>query len=142
MKDPDHNAKQIAIPMTTITSSNPSCLQALVDNGLVLADARSQTKQALVSYLSEPSVQARVRCVSKPGWHDYSFVLPHRTFQSSTSTDEKTVLQAENKEQQVQQHGNIGNTDRMAGPTSGATCLVIAVSCSASAQALPRLCST
>jgi putative DNA primase/helicase len=94
LQDPNGKTKEIAIPMSTIISSSPSCLTLLSDLGLRLADQDLATRKAIIDYLTNAEVEDRLTNVDRPGWHGDTYVLPHRTFgPPGTNGQGRVVLQ-------------------------------------------------
>lgn len=90
--DPDGKSKEMAIPMTAISSPTQSCLTLLSDLGLRLADQTPTTKKAILDYLTNAEVDDRVTCVPRPGWHGDTYVLQHRTFAPARDQGQSRVV--------------------------------------------------
>lgn len=80
--DDDGRVKQKTIPFELLSGDPGAVCGPLMDQGLTVIATRA-AKQHVVAYLSGCQPDARVRCVTRIGWHDDAYVLPDVVFAPS-----------------------------------------------------------
>lgn len=91
--DPDSQSKELALPMSMINAANSQCIPLLTNHGLVLANQKRQTKDYILEFISSSTVDKRMLCVPRPGWHGNVYVLPNKVFGQQDQSKERPVLQ-------------------------------------------------
>ncbi len=78
-KDPDGLTHSWAMPMSLLAGDGSDYRSRLLSTGLMIAPSR-KARELLTTYIQSSRPDERVRCVSRVGWHNGSFVLPDETF--------------------------------------------------------------
>jgi uncharacterized protein (DUF927 family) len=89
--DHDGNVHECPMPMEALAGSGEECRRELFRLGLDLAPGKAY-QTALHEYIITACPKARVRCVSRIGWHENRFVLPDDTL-GPDATGERVILQ-------------------------------------------------
>lgn len=91
--DPDGVTHRWVCPASLLGADTSDFHRELARLGYILG-AGSKTKRLLEDCVKQSHPKARVRCVSKLGWHDGAFVLPNTTYSGKTEA-EQIVFQSE-----------------------------------------------
>jgi putative DNA primase/helicase len=89
IEDPDGKKHDWAMPMSLLAGDGTACREELLSLGLRIAPG-PKTRGRLQLYISMTQPRARVRCVTRTGWHGSVYVLPTATYGVS---EEKVILQ-------------------------------------------------
>lgn len=90
-RDVDNVRHEWAMPMQLLAGDGTSYREELLSMGLRIAPG-SKARNLLTYFIQSSKPRARVRCVSRTGWHNTCFVLPDQTIGSSGK--ERVILQA------------------------------------------------
>lgn len=124
--DPDRIPHVWVCPATLLGADTSDFHRELARLGYILASGQ-KSKRLLEDYVKLSSPKARIRCVSKIGWHDDVFALPDETFGNKGS--ERILYQSETAEHHFLASGKVEEwRDNIGQLCAGNSRLVFAVS--------------
>lgn len=94
--DQDNVKKTWAMPMELLATDGAEIRKNLLHLGAQLA-IQSKERQLFLSYLQSFKPSQRSTCVTRIGWHQDEFVLPHKVYKNSKST-RNIILQSKTME--------------------------------------------
>ena len=83
--DPDGGVHYVVMHSAAMIGDNGECIKILVDHGMSAPIGRP-ARDLVVQYLCQWQTSARVRSVSRIGWHGSAFVMPDRAYGSQAET--------------------------------------------------------
>lgn len=104
-QDADGHIHTWAMPMEMLKGSCDELRGELMRLGLEIATS-PKVRNLLTQYIIDSKPEARARCVTRIGWDNNIFVLPHQTI---GETDELVIYQSENRVRDFQQSGTLAD---------------------------------
>ena len=142
-EDPDGRRHEWAMPLALLAGDGGEVRAYLLDHGLFVATGRA-AREALSAYLMLSRPAARVRVVSRIGWHDTpdgrAFVLPDATLGPAGAA--RIMLQTDRPDAlpPLARSGDLADWQReVAAPCAGNSRLVLALSAAFAAPLLTPL---
>lgn len=136
--DADGRTHEWAMPMRMLAGDGTALRERLADLGLEVEPGR-KPREWLHAYLTSTKPAARVRCVSRIGWHGRAFVLPDAVF-GDADTEPVRLQVAGAFEHAFRVSGSLAEWQReVAVPCEGNSRLEFAISASFAAAILALL---
>jgi uncharacterized protein (DUF927 family) len=90
-RDPDQHEHYWAMPAELLAGNGTQIRAVLLDGGLIVMSGVNAARR-LNEYLATTRPTARVRCVSRCGWHDSTYVLGDTTFPAATDAQSERII--------------------------------------------------
>ena len=127
-RDRDGLEKEWAMPMELLAGDGTVVRGELLNMGLEIS-ASKVARERLSLYLQTQKTDARVRCVSRPGWHGSHYVLPGSSIGSDSAEDRVILQTSDSSAHAVHVNGTLDEwMNEVAVPCSGNPRLVFSIS--------------